>query len=329
MPAPSAAAATSRAIPRPPAPTGALARLHAEIRRCAACPLARTRRHACPGEGPERAAIMIVGEAPGFEENRQGRPFVGPAGQLLTDLLAEAGIDRSSVYLSNVAKCLPPKTGGSAEPPREAVEACRTFLAQELDLVGPSIVIAAGSTALRALVDPRLSITQARGRAFFKDGRWLYPIYHPSYVLRSSGDPRVAAEMRDDLAALRHLRGLHAATLRRPWPLADVVRHVFCSRAAPHAPTARSPAHTWHVVDHFALPKTSGATVTWDVRGLRPMFQTPSAIQELLRRWTGQPVRLDRVSERHGASATILAPEQTALAPHGQGAPAARSGAGG
>ncbi len=309
MPQAPAAPAAPPAIPRLPAPTGELAALRRDILRCTRCPLHAHRRRACPGEGPARAAVMIVGEAPGWQEDRDGRPFVGAAGQLLTRLLADCGIDRGSVYITNTVKCLPPMAGASAAPSADAVQTCLPFLRRELELVSPAVVVLAGGTPLRALVDPRLSITRAHGRAFFKDGRWLYPIYHPSYLLRSRGDPRVAAEARDDLQRLHHLRGLHAATLRRPWPLPEVLRHLFASTPTPHEPNRHSQAAAWHVLEHFALPTTRDGAITWDVRGLRPMFKTPSAIQELLRRWAGRPVRLRSVSEAHGAVAALGEPD--------------------
>lgn len=313
------ATAALRPIPQPPVPTGALAELRRDILRCTRCPLHTSRRRACPGEGPERAPIMIVGEAPGFMEDRAGRPFVGRAGQLLTQLLAEAGLDRRRVYLSNTVRCLPPKVGGSAAPSPEAIRACRPFLDREFELVRPAIVVLAGNTPLQSLFTPRLRVGAVHGRAYYKDGRWLYPIYHPSYALRAGTvqEVTITDELRADLNNLMRLRIVHAATSRRPWRVTEVVEHLFTSAPVPHTPNAHSHATTWHVLDHFALPSVSGDTVTWDLKGLRPMFKTPSAIQELLSRWTGRPVRLTAVSESHGAVATIVdppAPAQTASA---------------
>jgi uracil-DNA glycosylase family 4 len=302
-----AAAAPARAIPRPPAPTGQLAQLHREIRRCTACPLYATRRHACPGEGPERAAVMFVGEAPGWEEDRAGRPFVGRAGQLLTELMEAAGITRSRVYVANTVRCLPQKEGGSAEPPQWAVDACRPFLLREIALVRPAVLVAVGRTALRALVSTKLAISEARGRAYVKDGRWVYPIYHPSYLLRNGNDPVLRNTFEEDFAGLRRLLRVHAATLRPRWSL-EAIAWLYRSTPVPHAPNAHSQATTWHVLDAFALPQIQGTTVTWDIRGVHEMFRTPSAIQELLRRYVGRPVRLDLTNSslRRGVRATLL-----------------------
>ncbi len=297
-----------RAIPRPPAPSGPLAQLHRDIRRCTACPLAATRRHACPGEGPERAAVMVVGEAPGYDEDRAGRPFVGRAGQLLTELMEGAGLSRSRVYIANTVRCLPPKTGGSAEPPQEAVEACRMFLEREIALVRPAVLVALGRAALRALVSPKLAISDAHGRAYTRDGRWVYPMYHPSYLLRNGNDPALRRAFEDDMAGLGRLLRVHAATLRPRWSL-EAIAWLYRSAPTSHTPNAHSRATTLHVLERFALPQVDGATITWDIRGVHEMFRTPSAIQELLRRYVGRPVRLDLTNSslRRGVRATILA----------------------
>jgi DNA polymerase len=162
---------------------------------------------------------MFVGEAPGWEEDRAGRPFVGKAGDLLTGLMEGAGFSRDRVYLANTTRCLPPKVRGSAEPPQEAVDACRPFLLREIALVRPAVLVAVGRTALRALLSTKLAISEARGRAYVKDGRWVYPIYHPSYLLRNGKDPVLRCTFEDDFAGLRRLLRVHAATLRPRWSL--------------------------------------------------------------------------------------------------------------
>jgi len=299
-------------VPTPAADTGALAELARDIRRCTRCPLHRHRRRACPGEGPEHATIMIVGEAPGFEENAQGRPFVGKAGQLLTDLLTEAGIPRLRIRISNTARCLPPKTGGSAAPSKDTVAACLPFLEREISLVRPAILVPAGGVALQALVDPKLMITKVHGRVFFKDGRWIFPIYHPSHVLRARGDPRLKAELKTDLANLVRLGYVHSATAQRPWKLPWLVAHLFTSHETAHTPTPNSNTASWHVLDQFALPQVRSDTVTWEINGVPPMWLTASAVSELLTRWAGVPVRLTSLSKEHGAIGTILATDPRA-----------------
>jgi uracil-DNA glycosylase family 4 len=295
-PSPHARPTPARAIPAPPAPSsGPLASLRREIAACRLCPLHATRRRACPGEGPERAAVMIIGEAPGREEDRQGRPFVGPAGRLLTDALEAAGIPRRRVYITNVVKCLPPSDGGSAAPPREAVAACLRHLGREIAAVQPHIVVLAGATAARTLLDPSASITRLRGTVHFPGewGAWVYPVCHPAYVLRAGPGSRAEREFREDIAALPRIIRVHAATLARPWALGPIAAHLFTSAPVPHEPSPHSPARAWMVLDRFSLPETDGDRVAWDLRGLRPMWRTPSAVAELLRRYTGEEVELD------------------------------------
>ena len=115
---------------------------------CDRCPLHRSRRNPVPGEGPLDAAVMVVGEAPGRTEDEQGRPFVGAAGSLLTKLLAEAGLDRSRVYITNVVKCRPP---GNRDPTDEEIEACLPYLLEQIKIVRPRVIIALGRHAGRTL----------------------------------------------------------------------------------------------------------------------------------------------------------------------------------
>jgi uracil-DNA glycosylase family 4 len=250
---------------------------------------------------------MFVGEAPGWEEDRAGRPFVGKAGDLLTGLMEGAGFSRDRVYLTNTTRCLPPKVKGSAEPPQWAVDACRPFLLREIALVRPAVLVAVGRTALRALVSTKLAIREARGRAYVKDGRWVYPISHPSYLLRNGNDPVLRYTFEDDFAGLRRLLRVHAATLRPRWSL-EAIAWLYRSTPVPHTPNAHSQATTWHVLDAFALPQVQGTTVTWDIHGVHEIFRTPSAVQELLRRYVGRPVRLDLANSslRRGVRGTLL-----------------------
>jgi len=108
--------------------------LYAEVRACQRCPLGKMRTLAVPGDGPERAKIMFIGEAPGYHEDQQGRPFVGAAGKFLDELLAGVGLRRSDVYICNVIKCRPP---GNRDPLPEEIEACRPFLDRQIALVQP------------------------------------------------------------------------------------------------------------------------------------------------------------------------------------------------
>ncbi len=235
---------------------------------------------------------MVVGEAPWTEEDAVGRPFVGRAGHKMTELMAEAGIPRSRVYISNTVRCKPPKVNGSPKPTADVVEACRSFVERELALVRPAVLVLAGDTALRAFLSPKFSISRERGRAHFKDGRWVYPIYHPSYLLRNGNDPTLRHTFEEDFLGLRRLLRVHATTLRSPWSV-DAIATVYRSLPVAHTPSAHSGAVTWYLHEGFALPQVENRTVTWNVDGVDRMLQTPSAIQELLHRWTGRPVALD------------------------------------
>ena len=135
-----------------------------------------------PGEGSATAAVVIVGEAPGASEDKQGRPFVGRAGKLLDELLAEAGLQREDVFITNVVKARPP---GNRDPTRAEVEHWMPVLEQQLALVAPRLVVPLGRHALSHF-SPRAKIGEVHGRAISERGRELFPLYHPAAALRST-----------------------------------------------------------------------------------------------------------------------------------------------
>lgn len=165
----------------PPAdtPTSRYAALCATIRTCTACPLSHTRTRAVPGEGPVPADVLFLGEGPGEQEDRTGRPFVGPAGKLLDELLVSIGWRRSRVYITNVVACRPP---GNRTPRPEEIEACRQHVRAQLELVRPKVVVALGGTAL-AWFDESRRISQCHGRPFRSGPYWVMPLYHPAAAL--------------------------------------------------------------------------------------------------------------------------------------------------
>ena len=142
-------------------------RLVEEIRNCTTCRLYKTRRNPVPGEGPVTAHVMIVGEAPGRNEDVQGRPFVGAAGQLLTQLLELAGLKREEVYITNIVKCRPP---GNRDPQDDEVEACLPYLLRQIQLIKPRLIIAVGRHAARRLLELAghrwHSMTTQHGKAY-------------------------------------------------------------------------------------------------------------------------------------------------------------------
>ena len=159
-----------------------LNRLHDTIRSCENCGLHATRTQAVPGTGPCPAEVMIVGEAPGFNEDRQGEPFVGAAGKLLDTLLARISLSRSQVFITNVLKCRPPM---NRDPMPTEAEACSPYLARQLELIKPKVVLILGRHALERLMPGQGSISRVHG-SLIKRGDVAYvPLYHPAAALHN------------------------------------------------------------------------------------------------------------------------------------------------
>ena len=165
------------------------------IRQCRRCPLCRGRTNAVPGEGPPDARILFVGEGPGEQEDIQGRPFVGAAGQFLNDLLAEAGIDRQDVFITNIVKCRPP---GNREPHPDEVEACRDWLNGQIAVINPRVVCTLGRPAMQTLVDPKAAMGREHGRPREIMGMLFVPLYHPAAALHQKPlRPTLIEDMRE------------------------------------------------------------------------------------------------------------------------------------
>lgn len=156
-----------------------LERLGEYIGRCADCALHSSRTLAVPGEGSASADLMLIGEGPGFQEDRQGRPFVGPAGQLLGELLASIGLRREDVYITNMVKCRPP---GNRDPLPGEVQACAKHLERQIELISPAVIATLGRHATARFL-PRDSMSKVRGRPRHVDGRVVFPSYHPAAAL--------------------------------------------------------------------------------------------------------------------------------------------------
>ena len=156
-----------------------LSQLHEEVRVCPKCILSQSRKQAVPGEGPEQVEILFVGEAPGFHEDQQGRPFVGPAGHLLDELLEGIGISRDKVYITNVIKCRPP---GNRDPQPEEIEACRPYLERQIEILKPKLIVTLGRVSTQQFF-PNAKISQIRGRPRKVAGIVYYPVYHPAAAL--------------------------------------------------------------------------------------------------------------------------------------------------
>ena len=176
-----------------PGPAGDPGQAPATLNECRRCPLWQNATQAVPGAGPARARIMLVGEQPGDQEDLAGLPFVGPAGQLLERALSQAGLERRAVYLTNAVKHFKWEPRGKRRmhktPAQREVEACSYWLNAELAQVRPKVVVALGSTALKAVTgNPHATLREAMPAPAMQQGRWIVAVYHPSYILRVPGD---------------------------------------------------------------------------------------------------------------------------------------------
>jgi len=167
------------------------------VRACRNCHLSRNRTQAVPGLGPERAALFWVGEGPGFEEDQQGRPFVGPAGQLLTRMLKAIELHREEVYITNVVKCRPSE---NRTPQEDEIQACSLYLKEEIRLVRPALLVALGKCAAQTLIQSNETISQLRLKTHTFQGIPLIATYHPAFLLRN---PEAKKEAWEDLKKVR------------------------------------------------------------------------------------------------------------------------------
>jgi len=178
--------------------------LEAEVRDCRACGLCGSRTQAVFGVGDHGARLMVVGEAPGADEDRQGEPFVGRAGQLLNAMLRAAGFDRSQVYIANILKCRPP---GNRDPRPEEAGRCLPYLHRQIELVAPRLVLCVGRIAAHNLLDTDTPLGRLRGRVHALGPRAVPVVvtYHPAYLLRTPADKRKAWEdLKFALECMRH-----------------------------------------------------------------------------------------------------------------------------
>lgn len=160
-----------------------LLKLRDEALACNRCQLANSRNNLVFGEGNPDAGIFMIGEGPGYEENEQGRPFVGKSGQLLDKILAACGFDRQKhIYIGNIVKCRPP---GNRNPSPEEAACCIPYLHRQIELINPKIIILMGAVALKYMIGDEMRITKVRGEWIEKDDRFFMPVYHPSALLRN------------------------------------------------------------------------------------------------------------------------------------------------
>ena len=175
---------------------------------CTACRLAETRTNVVFGVGDPEARLMLVGEAPGKNEDLQGEPFVGAAGQLLDELLGGIGIAREEVYIANVLKCRPP---GNRDPREDEIDSCKGYLREQIRMIDPDVVVTLGNFATKLLVPTEVGITRMRGsRIDWWLGATLIPTFHPAAALR--GRPQVKADMEQDFAVVAEVLAVAGAT---------------------------------------------------------------------------------------------------------------------
>jgi uracil-DNA glycosylase family 4 len=163
--------------------------LQAEVAACRKCALCETRTQTVFGTGNKQADWMVIGEAPGQSEDLQGQPFVGKAGQLLTEMLRALGLAREDVFIANILKCRPP---GNRDPKSDEIEACHAYLQRQRALVQPKIILAVGRIAAQALLKTEAPLTRLRGKVHTLDETPVVVVYHPAYLLRSLPDKRKA-----------------------------------------------------------------------------------------------------------------------------------------
>ena len=199
-PEPAASALASAPLAFSKTAADALVAVRTEIGDCTRCKLhGQGRKQIVFGVGNPEADLMFVGEAPGADEDAQGIPFVGRAGQLLTKIIEAIGLKREDVYIANVIKCRPP---GNRNPEQDEVDTCEPFLFQQIDIIKPKVIVALGTFAARALLRTLDPISRLRGRVYDYRGAKLIPTFHPAYLLRNPASKR---EVWEDMKVVRTL----------------------------------------------------------------------------------------------------------------------------
>ncbi len=205
-PAPRVAASVDLFADASVAQARTLSELRAAIGDCRRCKLAPHRTQVVFGVGNERARLVFVGEAPGHDEDVRGEPFVGRAGQLLTEIITKGmRLRREDVYIANVIKCRPP---GNRNPEPDEVATCEPFLLRQLEIIAPEVIVALGKFAVQTLLRTKTPITQLRGRWHDYHGIRLMPTFHPAYLLRNPGDKRLVW---DDIRKVMGVLGIGGA----------------------------------------------------------------------------------------------------------------------
>jgi uracil-DNA glycosylase family 4 len=181
--------------------TRTLADAAADAAVCTKCRLAEGRTQVVFGVGNPDADLMFVGEAPGFHEDKQGEPFVGAAGQLLTRMLGDIGLARDAVYVANILKCRPP---GNRDPQPDEIETCTPWLIEQLSIIQPDVVVTLGNFATKFVLNTQTGITRLRGQTFPWHGRTVIPTFHPAAILHGGGEgSKQFQDLREDFETIR------------------------------------------------------------------------------------------------------------------------------
>ena len=180
-----------------------LAEVRKELGDCKRCKLHRARRTIVFGEGNEKSSLMVIGEGPGYDEDVQGRPFVGKAGQLLTKILQSINLTREEVYITNIVKCRPPQ---NRNPEPDEIQSCNPFLMKQIAVIQPRIICALGAFSAQTLLKTDTKITALRGKLFDLEGIKVIPTYHPAFLLRNPERKREVWEDMKKIAELMQTR---------------------------------------------------------------------------------------------------------------------------
>jgi DNA polymerase len=178
--------------------------LEETILKCQKCPLAETRTHAVPGEGNLNAELMFIGEAPGRDEDMQGRPFVGRAGQLLTKIIQAMTFQRDEVYITNIVKCRPP---GNRNPQSNEIASCKDYLLTQIDQINPKVIVTLGKVAADFFIRSSVGMTALRGDFYDFGDTKVMPTFHPSYLIRNEGNKTLKKMVWEDMKKVMALLG--------------------------------------------------------------------------------------------------------------------------
>ena len=231
-----------------------LADVAAEAAGCTKCRLAQGRTQVVFGVGNPTADVLFIGEAPGFHEDKQGEPFVGAAGQLLTKVLGDVlGLERADVYICNILKCRPP---GNRDPQEDEIESCTPWLIEQVSLIQPHVIVTLGNFATKFVLQTQQGITRMRGRAYAWHGRTVIPTFHPAAILHGGGEKsRQFAELREDFELVRDTLAppTQAAPAGEPAPTREPARPVESAPPpAPASPTTEEPVRVPDAEDERA-----------------------------------------------------------------------------